>query len=234
MTPYLTALGPPAFSATFPPMVVTAMDPGPGVIQALFGELFLKLHIDHAGLKDRDAVFFIDLEYLIHLGKAEDDPSPGGHGAPGEVGSRAPGRYRYLFPRGHLHDLGDLFGADRQKHGFGHPLNHKGVVRIQEKIFRIVEIPSLAHDRFEFVFNGLSQHRSRSPSSLRSLLPGESPRADSKKLWGYPTKPTSFARIAPRENDPVATLSGDACGGLPSRLQPVQDLFEFFFGEHPF
>ncbi len=57
-----------------------------------------------------------------------------------------------------------------KKRLFRFPLNNEGVVRIQEKIFLIVEIFPLAHNRFELVFDQLTEHR-----RLSYLLFGDLP-----------------------------------------------------------
>ena len=76
VTPYLRQWGPPAFSATLPPMVQAFWLDGSGAKKRPGARVvFRELEVDDAGLDERGAVFAVDLEDAVHARQADDDPA---------------------------------------------------------------------------------------------------------------------------------------------------------------
>ena len=167
--PYLRQCGPPAFSATLPPILQAIWLEDRRVIQTERRCRLRDVKIHDPRLHDRDSVLDIDREDLVHPLHLDDDPALSGHGAAAESGSRPRGRNGMEYSLATLMTSETCFAFWRRP-----PLpavfeQGESVAFIDEQFGFVGNDTFLAHDLLQLT-DGFGVHYFRLDSSSTCLI----------------------------------------------------------------
>ena len=130
VTPYLKARGPPAFSATLPPIMQVFSEFGIGRVEEALGlDRRVEVGRDEARLHDGEEVLAIDLEDAAHRVGREHDAAGDRDGAARATGAAGARRHRDAVLLGDRERRGDVGRVRGEHDGVGHSPDGLALVR---------------------------------------------------------------------------------------------------------